>query len=102
MNTMGKMAILAILAGSQQASSQSSSDEFTILRHSISSGGGVSTGGFDDPNEFRIVGSIGQVAAGTRSQGSMNGELFSINSGFFAVMARSDMLFNDSFEEPQS
>lgn len=100
MNTIGKMTLLATLAVSQQASSQSSGEDFTLVRHSINSGGGNSEGGLVTEADFRLYGTAGQVVAGTRSSGSFNGETFTVSGGFLAIMSREDMLFGDGFEQP--
>ncbi len=69
---------------------QSSGGNYTLEKHSIDGGGGVSTGG-----SYSLQGTIGQPDAGRLEGGS-----YVIEGGFWASASgqTADLLFADSFE----
>lgn len=72
---------------------QSSGGDFAIVKSTIDSGGGVSTGG-----DFRITGTIGQHDA---TNGTSGGGQFKLAGGFWgnsAAAVTGNDLFKDSFE----
>jgi hypothetical protein len=69
---------------------QSSGGDFEIVKNTIDSGGGVSSGG-----AFSLTGTIGQPDA--NEQTATGGE-FSLAGGFWADATFNDVIFEDSFE----
>ena len=72
------------------AFAQSNGGDFEIIKHTIDSGGGVSSGG-----AFVLTGTIGQPDA---NQQIGTGGGFSLAGGFWAKAAIYDVIFKDSFE----
>jgi hypothetical protein len=80
---IGSMAAASVFA-------QSSGGDFDLVKSTIDSGGGVSSGG-----TFSLTGTIGQPDA--NQQVAMGGE-FVLAGGFWANATVNDLIFKDSFE----
>jgi len=81
------------IVGSLAAASalaQSTGGDFELVKSTIDSGGGVSSGG-----AFLLTGTIGQPDAS--QQTAMGGE-YSLAGGFWANATINDVIFKDSFE----
>lgn len=72
------------------AFAQSTGGDFKIIKHTIDSGGGASSGG-----AFALTGTIGQPDA---NQDIAAGGGFSLAGGFWANATIYDVIFQDSFE----
>lgn len=72
------------------AFAQSTGGDFEIIKNTIDSGGGVSTGG-----AFSLTGTIGQPDA---YQEVAKGGEYSLAGGFWANATINDVIFKDSFE----
>ncbi len=66
-----------------------SNAQYKINKHSINSGGGISTG-----SSHQVTGSIGQ--ANTTRSSAANG--YKVSGGFWAADNNSDLIFKSSFE----
>ena len=84
--TVATLCALFVLI-SAVALAQSSGGDFVLLKSTIDSGGGTSTGG-----DFSITGTIGQHDANGQSSGGD----FLLAGGFWAKA--NDMIFSDGFE----
>ncbi len=93
--TISVLSLMATFSyGDSQAETQNEAPEqvqggptYLIRKYTISSGGGVITGG-----DFTITGSIGQIDAGHNATGG----IYEFTGGFLA--GNSDLIFKNGFE----
>jgi len=81
------LTLMAIAGLSEEPNTNNGNVSYALIKHTISSGGGVSTGGV-----YSITSSIGQIDAGHDASGGgyeFNGGLLSSNS---------DLIFKNRFE----
>lgn len=92
MNNISRCLAATMIVMCQSASSQSSGGDYTLLKHSISPGGGVTS---DNMATYRLTGTIGQIVASQRN--TINE--YSLTTGFWQPLEPlPDFLFSDSFE----
>ena len=81
--------LLLILFSALFYQSSIAGNGYSIPKHTISNGGGESTGG-----SYKVNGSIAQILTADSQGGA-----FSVNSGFWQSSINTDIIFKNSFEQ---